>query len=213
MFRVRAAALLTACCFLTACPAESEESVLEGWQGDEPHFVAKGFLNGKAVDFSIEGDDTGMSVWCEREYGAPLVDGEPDEAQAEHLETTIAGTVMIDGEELSFEFELLNHALQDEESGTALTIVPRVDGEEPGGDELWVEWEWATADGETLYEAAAQEGTLVHELSTGEPSEGSRVIADGEGFVGGFVEARWSVDEKLSVSFTVLCTEHEVEGF
>jgi hypothetical protein len=205
--------LLLTGCFLTACPAEDTESSVAGWQGDEPHFVVKGFLDGEEVDFSIDDDATGLNVWCEREYGAPLVDGEPDVARAEHLETTIAGTVMINGEERSFELELLNHALQDEEPGTELNVIPRVDGTEPESDELWVEWEWADVEGETLFEAAAQEGMVVHELASGDTGEDSNVIPDGEGFVGGFIEARWSLDEKLTISFTVLCTEHEVEGF
>src|SRR5687768_2454704 len=112
MLTPRVALVPFACLLLTACPADDEDTALDGWKGDEPHFVVKGFLDGEEVDFSIDGDDTGMAVWCEREYGAPLVDGEPDVAEAEHLETTIAGTILIHGEERSFEFELLNHALQ-----------------------------------------------------------------------------------------------------
>jgi hypothetical protein len=200
---------------LTGCPSDSEEGeggLLDGWQGEEPHFVVKGFLDGEDLDFAIKGDESGATVWCEREYRAPLVDGEPDLARAEHVETTIAGTVTIDGEERGFEFELLNHGLNNDEAGTDHTIVPRVDGEEIDEHDLWAEWEWSTIDGDTSYEAAAQEGTFVLKLVSGEPTEDNAVIPDGEGFVGGFVEARWSVDERLTISFNVLCTEHEVEA-
>ncbi len=202
-----------ACLLLVACPADSEETAIEGWQGDEPHFAVKGFLNGEDLDFSIDGDDTGASVWCEREYLVPLVDGEPDLSQARQSETTVAGFVTIDGQERAFEFELLSHSLQDDEPGAELSIVPRVDGVDPESDELWIEWEWATPDGETLFEAAAQEGTLVREQFSGTPGEGGVIIPDGEGFIGGYLQARWSVDESLTISFSVACTEHEIEEY
>jgi hypothetical protein len=202
-----------ASCLLFACTADSDPASLDGWMGDEPHFLVQGVLDGEEIDISIDGDADGERVWCEREYEVPLVDGAPDLASAKHIETTIAGSVMIDGEERAFEFELLSHALQDDEPGTELTIVPRVDGADPAADELWLEWEWATVDGDTLYEAAAQDGMLVREQFSGSPGEGGVIIPAGTGFVGGYAEARWSVNEHLKISFSVRCTENEVEEY
>jgi len=214
----RSASVLFVCVVhgaLIACGGDSEHEPAGKWNGERPHFSIQGYLNGEELALSIEGDDVadGTSIWCEREYRAPLVDGEPDLSQAVHAETTIGGYATVEGEERSFELELLGHALQNDEPGTAVRIVPRVDDMEPESDQMWLEWEWTTIDGEDLLEAAAQEGSFVLHQFSGMPGEGGIVIPEGEGYVGGYAEARWSVDERLSISFTVLCTENEVEEF
>jgi hypothetical protein len=87
-----------------------------------------------------------------------------------------------------------------------------VDGVDPPANGVWAEWEWHSADGEQdLYDASAQEGRFTLQLFSGTPSEGGLVIPAGEGSVGGFLNARWSLEDSLTVSFTALCTENDIE--
>lgn len=185
------------------------------WQGEEPHFVARGLLNGEQIDIRIDGDDAedGASVWCEREYEVPLVDGVADLTQARQIETSITGYATVDGEERIFQLEIKQHGLQDDRSGDHVAIIPRVDEEAPGADEAWLDWEWQTIDEEDLFESSAQEGEIVLEAFTGEPGEGGVIIPEGEGIVGATLRARWSVDESLSLSFSVPCTANDIEEY
>jgi hypothetical protein len=203
----------TLCCVLAGCGVSSEDPPGETWLGETPHFSAHGLLNGERIDISIDGDGVadGTHVWCEREYQAPVIDGELDLSQVKHVDTTITAQVNVAGEERVFELELMKHALQADQPGTGVKIVPRLDDQEPAEDEMWLEWEWSTLDGQDLLESAAQEGTFTLEQFTGTPGEGGVIIPAGEGFVGGYADARWSVDEQLSISFTVLCTENDIE--
>jgi hypothetical protein len=201
---------------LGAC--ESTETAKDkplSWQGAEPHFIARGHLNGEQIDIRIVGDDAeeGASVWCEREYEVPLVDGVADLTQARQIETSITGYATVDGEERIFQFEIKQHGLQDDRSGDSVTIIPRVDEVPPDADEAWLDWEWQTIDEEDLFESSAQEGEIVLEAFTGEPGEGGVIIPEGEGMVGATVQARWSVNESLSMSFSVPCTANDVEEY
>lgn len=200
-------------CLLAACGVSSEDQPAGAWLGETPHFSASGLLNGEQIEISLDGDGAadGTLVWCEREYQAPTLDGVLDLSRAEHMDTTITAEVMIAGEERIFALEFLSHALQFDAPGTAVEVVPRVDDQRPPADKMWLEWEWSTLDGQDLLESAAQEGSFVLGEFTGTPGEGGVVIPAGEGFVGGYADARWSIDERLRISFTVLCTEIDVE--
>jgi hypothetical protein len=214
MLRLLPALLVCSLCLtLIACGSDPEPAATGSWQGEEVHLSIHGLLNGEKVDVSLTGDAVadGTVIWCERDYQAPTVDGGADLAQAMQTDTTIAGYATVGGEERFFELELMGHTLQAEKPGTELTIVPRVDDVELEADEMWLEWEWTTLDGEDLLESAAQDGRFVLEQFTGKPGEGGVVIPEGNGTIGGYAEARWSVDEKLSISFTVPCTVNEVE--
>jgi hypothetical protein len=202
----------TLCCVLTACGVSTEDPPAESWLGETPHFSASGFLNGERIELSIEGDGVadGSHVWCEREYQAPTMGGVLDVSRARHVETTVTAQVTVAGEERVFELELMSHELQSDAPGTSVKIVPRVDDQKPAADEMWLEWEWSTLDGRDLLESAAQEGTFMLEQFTGTPGADG-IIPSNEGFVGGYADARWSVDERLSISFTVRCTENDIE--
>jgi hypothetical protein len=204
-----------ACSALIACEAGTDDGRTGSWNGEEAHLSVQGLLNGEKIDVSIEGDGAadGSLIWCERGYLAPTVDGTADLSQAVQSETTISGYATVAGEERFFELELLGHGLQADEPGTEFKVVPRVDDMEPAADEIWLEWEWTTLDGEDLLEAAAQKGTFVLGQFTGTPDEGGVVIPEGDGYVGGYAEARWSVNEKLTISFSVPCMVNDVEEF
>jgi hypothetical protein len=206
---------LAACGLLACAGSASEPEGERGWQGEEPHFVLHGLLNGEQLDVRIDGAgaESGESVWCEREYEVPLVDGAADLSQARHIETAITGFATVDGEERIFQLELKRHALQADAPGTRVVIVPRNDEVEPEENEVWFEWEWQTIDEEDLFEAAAQEGTFVLGAFTGEPGEGGVIIPEGEGIVGGSADVRWSVEEQLHLSFSVRCTSNDVEEY
>jgi hypothetical protein len=200
---------------LVACGADTDDGMTGSWAGEEAHLSVHGLLNGEKIDVSIDGEGAadGSLIWCERGYLAPTVDGAADLSQAVQSETTISGYATVGGQERFFELELLGNGLQANDPGTEFTIVPRVEDMEPKADEIWLEWEWTTLDGEDLLEAAAQKGTFVLGQFTGTPDEGSVVIPEGDGFVGGYAEARWSVNEELSISFSVPCTVNDVEEF
>lgn len=205
-------------CSLGSVACKSDEDGSEettSWEGDEPHFTARGFLNGEEIDIRIDGADAedGSSVWCEREYEVPLVDGAADVSMARHIETVVTGFATIGGQDRIFQLEIKQHALQDDQPGDSIAIVPRVDEVPPEEGEAWFDWEWQTADEEDLFEASAQEGEIVVGAFSGEPGEGGVIIPEGEGFVGASADARWSVDERLSISFTVLCTANDIEEF
>jgi hypothetical protein len=170
-------------------------------------------LNGEDISIAIEGAQAanGTSAWCAREYEAPtLADGSLDLARARSTSTEINGFATIGGQERFFELELRDNELQNGALGASVAIIPR-DIDDPGAGEVHLDWEWHVGDAD-LYEASAQEGNLRLRLFTGTPGEGGVVIPSGEGSIGGLLEARWSIDESLSVSFTLPCIATEVEG-
>jgi hypothetical protein len=200
--------------FVIGCGSSDEEKPPGAWEGTTPHFSAHGFMNGENVDIRITGDDaaTGSEVYCGREYVAPRgTDGELDLTRARMSVADIVGNAIVGGEERSFELEIRNHSFGSDQLNLALTVVPRVDGVDPARGAAWLDWEWHGTDGEDIYEASAQDGSFEFKLLTGAPGEDGVVIPAGEGSVGGFVNARWSVNESLTVSFTVPCTVSDVE--
>jgi hypothetical protein len=216
MTRYRPLTVLVACFVhsaLAACGSDSMAAPSGSWKGEQPHLSIQGFLNGEDVAVSEDGDGLadGTTAWCERKYQAPTVDGAADLANAKQTEVTIAGFATVGGQKRHFELELMGHALQYDKEGTRLTIVPRVDDVETKPGQMWLELEWSTLDGEDLLESAAHDGNFTLGLYSGAPGEGGVVIPEGDGHVGGYAEARWSLDEKLTISFSVLCTTNDVE--
>jgi len=199
---------------LIACGDASQDEAPLDWGGTTPHFVARGTINHENAGFDIRGSaaSSGDSVWCGREYLAPRKsDGTFDLTRARHDATEIAGNIVVNGQERSFELEIRGHSMQAEKPGAKVKIVPRVDGTPPSADAAWADWEWHSKDGLDLYEGSAQDGTFELRLFSGTPGEGGIVIPSGEGSVGGILNARWSVSESLNISFTATCAETEVE--
>jgi hypothetical protein len=197
---------------LVGCASDKEQGSAPVWQGETPHLSIEGRLNGEDIAIEIDGDGAanGTRAWCAREYEAPLrEDDSLDLTQATSTATEINGSASIGGEERTFELELRDHALHRDEVGASLAVVP--DDTEVAAGELQIEWEWHIGDVD-LFEASAQDGHVDLELFTGNPGSGGIVIPSGEGSVGGVIEARWSLDESLSVSFTLPCMATEVEG-
>jgi len=198
---------------LIACGASTDDPGAQ-WEGATPHFHARGFLNGENLDFATTGDEAASAsrVWCGLEYVAPrLGDGTLDLSRARQVTTEIDGYAMINGKERTFEFEMMNHSLQTERTGAKVKIVPRVDGADPPADSMWTDWEWHSEEIADIYEGSAQDGTLELRQFTGTPGPGGVVIPNGDGTVGGLFQARWSVNESLTISFTVRCTDTTVE--
>jgi hypothetical protein len=205
---------IAAAMFLIGCGAADAEETPGAWQGESPHFSAHGFINGENVEFTISGDDvaSGSQVWCEREYLAPRgTDGTFDLTRAHQSVADIVGQTVVHGEDRTFELEIRNDSFNSEALNSAFTVVPRVDGMDPSAGAAWLDWEWHGLDGTDIYEASAQDGKFELKLLTGSPGEGGVVIPAGEGALGGFLSARWSVNESLTVSFTVPCTVSDVE--
>jgi hypothetical protein len=200
---------------LTACGESAPDEGNAGWRGETPHVDVRGSINGESVAISLDGEAVASttSAWCGREYAAPTLEsGELDFASARIATLEVGGYATVNGEERSFELELKEHPFVASEVGTRFSIVPRVDGVAPPANGLWLDWEWHTVDGEDLYESSAQEGTFSFGQFTGTPAPGTTVIPEGTGAIGGFVQARWSLDEALDISFSVPCTRSDVEA-
>jgi hypothetical protein len=198
---------------LVACAATSEEPAAQ-WEGATPHFHLRGALNKETLDFATTGSEaaSGSRVWCTIEYIVPrLADGSMDLARARHNKTEIDGYATIKGQERTFEFELMNHSLQADTTGAKVKIVPRVDGAVPPADSMWADWEWHSEEVADIYEGSAQDGTFELRQFLGTPGAGGVVIPSGSGSVGGFFQARWSINESLTISFTVPCLETSIE--
>lgn len=199
----------------SGCGGEDAETTSFSWGGTESHLTVKGHLNGEDLDLNVTGEEAEDSakLWCSREYaGPPDANGEPDITQAKLYKTNIYALVTINGDERQLELEFKPHDFQVDDVPKTISVIPRVDGEVVSGDETWVDFEWHTPDGEgDLLESSAQTGAFELELYSGEPGEDGLMIPEGEGSIGGTLDAQWSEQERLQVSFTALCTENELD--
>lgn len=196
---------------LIGCTPEAEQPSLGGWQGGEEHLRIVGNIEGELIDI---GDDTAVEIIdfsCQREYVVPLVDGVPDETQAQFVELKLFATVEDAGETRYLTVEFKQHDMQSDALGSVVEVVPRLDTVTPGPTEMWVEWEWnADLGGDELLETAAQDGEFTVEVFSGAPPAGGVIIPSGEGQAGGYLDARWSQTDELKVSFTATCRENKI---
>jgi hypothetical protein len=193
---------------LASCGGGDGGTALE-WGGSEPHFTVQGFIGGRDIDIDV--DATTAEIGCVREYVVPTVQGVPDESMAEYIETEVDVTFTYMGQPYTFQFEFKEHDLQNATVGGGITVVPRVDTELPAADELWLEFEWESADLTDEFEQSAQQGTVTLQLFSGTPPQGSNVIAAGEGSVGITGSAVWSASERLDFTLTAACDENDIE--
>lgn len=205
--------LAAAACGAVGCEPSADEGGITEWMGEAPHVAAKGFLNGEDVDFALEGEAAANSeiFHCDRDYRVPFVNGEPDLAQAKNMGFVLEGHATVNGEERLFEVDFKPRAFEGDPAGTEYQIVPSVEGKEIATDEMWLVWGYENAEGVDVFEEFAQEGRFVLGGYTGERDESGTVIPVDEGWVGGFVEARWSAEEHIAVSFTAICSENSFE--
>lgn len=194
---------------IASCGGGEGTPTLE-WRGDEPHFVVQGFIGGREIDIDV--DATTAEISCVREYAVPTGTGVPDESMAVYNETEVDVSFTYMGQEYGFQFEFKEHDLQDGTAvGDTITVVPRVDTELPAANEVWLEFEWESADGLDEFEQAAQQGTVTLQLFSGAPPQGSNIIPEGEGSVGVTGSAIWSASEQLQFSLTAVCNTNDVE--
>lgn len=197
------------------CSSDDKSDSPLTWSGEESHLVVKGHLNGEDLDISLTGSvaaDPAM-LWCAREYdGPPDADGNPDVTRAKLYKVNVLGIVTIGGEDRRLELEFKPHDFQADAVPSATNIIARVDGEAVAANESWLDFEWHTPDGEgDLLETSAQTGKLDLELYSGEPGEDGLTIPEGEGSIGGLLDAKWSENERLQVSFSAPCTENSLD--
>jgi hypothetical protein len=198
----------------TACGTEpSTVTGPEHWLGATRHLSAFGTLNGESIELEINGDTAAdlESLACERDYLVPLVDGAPKWDEGVLADIQITGVATAGGMQRFFEIELKSHDFGPDAPGTTIEILPRNDEEEPGPLAMWLEWEWIDELGDEIYESAAETGTFTLGAFEGEVDANGLVIPDGEGWIGGFLYARWSETEDVRLSFSVNCGENEVE--
>ena len=143
-----------------------------------------------------------------REFEIPLdADGNPDYAAGKFVEIKVSAIPVEGGDRI--ELELKQHDFSADAAGATVAIVPRDDTVAPASNEMWAEWEWHSAsDDETTFESAAQTGSLVLGVHEGEVDSTGLVLTGGS--VGGFLRARWSQSEEVTISFTVPCTEEKL---
>jgi hypothetical protein len=156
---------------LASCGGGDGGTALE-WGGSEPHFTVQGFIGGRDIDIDV--DATTAEIGCVREYVVPTVQGVPDESMAEYIETEVDVTFTYMGQPYTFQFEFKEHDLQNATVGGGITVVPRVDTELPADDEIWLEFEWESADLTDEFEQSAQQGTVTLQLFSGTPSAGQQ---------------------------------------
>ncbi len=211
---VRLTCLASLTVLVSACGEEKSDTSLS-WQGAEPHFVVKGHLNGEDLDLSIVGEAAAdpERVWCGREYdGPPDANGEPDVSLAKLYKVNVYAQVNIGGEARRLELEFKPYDFQAATVPSSIEIVARVDDESVAESAMWTDFEWHTPDGEgDLLETSAQTGRFELELYTGEPGDDGLMIPEGEGSIGGTMDASWSEQDRLQVSMTALCTENELD--
>src|SRR5699024_11046542 len=106
------------------------------------------------------------------------------------------------------ELELKQHDFQRDPIGAVVEIVPRLEGQDIGSLQMWLEWEWHDSDDTTLFESSAQTGVTTLKRYTGAPNATGLVVTEGE--VGAVVHARWSAAEHLDISFSLPCVESEL---
>ncbi|MCA9575696.1 MAG: hypothetical protein R3B40_08720 [Polyangiales bacterium] len=208
MRHVPALALLTTLTLVPGCGGEDGGSTL-AWQGAEPHFVVQGTIDGRDLDLDL--DETNATITCQREYIVPLVDGVEDPSMAAFVEVELTALFTYMGQEYEFQVELKEHDLQSDPEGTIVTITPRVDTMLPPPDQVWLEFEWESADLLDEYEQAAQQGTVTLQLLSGTPPTNSNIIPDDTGTIGVTASAVWSATERLEFSITADCIENDLE--
>lgn len=206
-------ALLLGCSMFLGCSGGGGGGIT--WEGEEPHLIVRGVIDGEMVDIELRGADAvAAGVSCEREYLADessTMPGEPDLSTAVFNEVKINATVTINGEQRFLELELKQHDLQSDAIGTDITVVPRLAVGLPAADEMWLEFEWQTLPDETtVLEVAALEGNVTLERFTGTPGTDTVVIPSGDGDVGVTIDARWSPTDSLQISVTAPCVDSDV---
>src|SRR5690606_29675309 len=208
--------LLCANALLLSCAAADEDRITE-WQGDEPHLIVQGTIDGEDVDFELRGADAmnASKDACELEWAAPpLVAGgdEPDLSQAKLNETTLLAQVEVAGETRFWSLELKSHDFRQDSPGDVIDVIPRVETQPPSPSEVWIEVEWQDAfDGEEIFESGAQSGIIVTRGITGTEMAGIPVFEEGSSFAAGFVDASWSARDELVISFTSPCVANDYD--
>jgi len=192
-----------------SCGTKEDEGSDDSWGGSDPHLRVTGTVDGKSVDFELEGEAAASvtNLGCQREYVMP---GPLERAAARHTELELSALVEVEGEIGSIQFEFKRHDLSADPMGTAIRVVPRVDGETPATDAMWIDFEMNNAADERLLEISAESGTFNLREWTGEPEADSPVIPDG-GTVGATATAVFGVGNELQVSFTANCVASEVD--
>ena len=193
---------------LASCGGGGGNEALE-WQGDEPHFVVRGYIGGREIDLDL--NSTNAEIGCVREYVVPVIGEVPDESMARYVETEVDVVFEYMGQSYDFQFEFKEHDLQNNTVGDTITVIPRVDTELPAANEIWLEFEWESADETDTFEQSAQQGTVRLELFSGTPPQGSNIIPENMGSVGLTGSGVWSATEQLEFSLTAVCDENGVD--
>ena len=211
MARAAIAALIVALC---ACSTNPPPAEITSWAGTTPHLEVVGMVNGEALSISLTdaaaSDPT--TLHCLRRYEVPIVNGKRVDARGRLFEFVVSALVTVAGEQRLLALDVNQHDTQSDAPGTSVTIVPRDDEHPPPSADAWFDWQWRQpASLQLTYEAAALEGTFAVGEHTGAPDAGGLVVPAGEGAIGGFLTAQWSVVDKVTLSFTAACTEDTVE--
>lgn len=199
----------------SGCSGSSSDEFTYG--GDAAHFKVAGTFKGETVDVtmpaSAAADTDNLS--CSREYEVPGTEEDPDFANAVYKETQVRALLTVNGVEKRAEIEIKRHDLSATTVGSVVTIIPRVDGEDPSATEAWLDWEWHDSDtNDILNEGTAQDGEFTLRLFSGVEggsADMGPIIEEDTGYVGGVIDARWSPTEHLQFSFSALCVKNKLE--
>jgi hypothetical protein len=210
------AASLAATLLLAACGGDDDAPTgADAWLGAEPHADLGGEIDGTTIDLSFDAAAaTDLTrAFCKREYAVPDATDMQTWSEAVMPEIEATFRVTEDGLEKQFELSLAAADFTAATSGTRFTVVAPVEDVDPAAGQVVIEldYQWEDPDaGLVSYEGSATGGTVSLALLDGTPGADGKIIPDGTGHFGVFLDATWP-EGALRGSFTVLCGENEVE--
>jgi hypothetical protein len=219
----RSSIMVLAATMFMGCGGSSEDpnAPPTKWIGSARHLRVVGTIMGQAIDVNLSGAaaESTTSLWCEREYQAPTVNGTTDYTQGHNSEVRIKAPVTVAGEARLLDLGFKRHSFQDDAAGTMATVIPRVDTESPctladcTNDSLWLSWTWRDpATNAVKYKMAAQSGSFTLGEFVGTPDTTGLEIAADSGNVGGYATGQWSATENLKISFDANCTKNNIDN-
>lgn len=205
-------ALVAGTTLAVACADEARATGPTSWEGQAPHLVAEGMIDGVPVSFALRGEDAG-DAYCERNYVVPSVadtstwpDGFLEKVELK-WDVTVAGT------ERQYQVELSAHDYAASVDGQTLPVAAYVEDAEraAGTVQAAVEIEWEENGRENEHGDESETGSFTRGVFSGTPGADGVVVPSGSGSFGGYLHLTWASGDYLDVSFTVACGENDLD--
>ncbi len=196
------------------CGDEGGTSAPTAWEGQAPHLVAVGRVDGEDIAFTLRGDAAnGDVVYCERNYIVPSVSDASTWSDGYLEKIELKWDVVVDGIERAYQIELGAHDFSASSDGASLDVVAYDEDAEQtsGAVNAAIEWEWEADGSEFELGAESETGAFVRGTLTGTPGADGVVIPDGTGTFGGYLHLTWANGDFLDVTFTAQCGDNDLD--